>query len=452
MLPGRTISIVRPGFICRLIQAAIKACSIFGQNDDFFGRTPSGFLFLPPMRKLINLKPLREFLQSGSSGGVILLICVIISLIIANSPLRDSFESFLSTEWGVNTGQLELRYPVLLWINDGLMAIFFLMVGLEIKRELVEGELSSPKKAALPILAAIGGVIVPASIYHFFNQGTPTAHGWGIPMATDIAFAIAIITMLGKKVPLSLKIFLAALAIVDDLVAILVIAIFYTSELHFLYLLYAAGIFILLVIFNRMGIKKLYFYLIPAVFIWYFVHHSGIHATIAGVLVAMTLPTTALADESPLEKLEHILLKPVNFVIMPIFALANTNIHFQEEMVAGLFTPLGMGIILGLLIGKPIGITLVSWIAVKLKLCTLPDKASWAHIIGVGLLAGIGFTMSIFIALLSFSGNELLASEAKFSVLVASLLSGIIGSIVLLMVSKKTQTSTSSFTSKIDQQ
>ncbi|HWK98946.1 MAG TPA: Na+/H+ antiporter NhaA, partial [Parapedobacter sp.] len=209
------------------------------------------------MNTLINLRPFREFLKSGSAGGIILLLCVVISLLIANSPFGANFEELLATELGMHTEQIHLRYSVLLWINDGLMAIFFLMVGLEIKRELVEGELSSPKKAALPILAAVGGVLVPASIYAVFNTGTPTAAGWGIPMATDIAFAIAIITMLGKSVPASLKIFLAALAIVDDLVAILVIAIFYTSEPHFTYLLYAGGIFALLLVFNRLGVKAL---------------------------------------------------------------------------------------------------------------------------------------------------------------------------------------------------
>lgn len=389
------------------------------------------------MNPLINLRPFREFLQSGSAGGVILLCCVVISLLIANSPLGVGFERLLASEWGVQTEQLHLRYSTLLWINDGLMAIFFLMVGLEIKRELVEGELSSPRKAALPIIAAIGGVVVPASIYAFFNAGTPTAGGWGIPMATDIAFALAIITMLGKNVPASLKIFLAALAIVDDLFAILVIAVFYTSGLHITYLMYALGVFILLLLFNRLGVKRIYFYLLPGLLIWYFIHHSGIHATIAGVLVAMTLPTTPDAKESPLERLEHLLVRPVNFIIMPIFALANTNIHFQEEMFHGLFTPLGLGIILGLLFGKPLGITLIAWVAVKLRLCKLPAGASWKHIIGVGMLAGIGFTMSIFIALLSFAGQELLMAEAKFSVLVASLLSGILGAVVLSRVSRR---------------
>ena len=389
------------------------------------------------MNKIINLKPFKEFLQSEFAGGIILLGCVIVSLIIANSPLGPGFEKIISTEWGYIFGPVDLKYSTLTWINDGLMVIFFLMVGLEIKRELVEGELSSPKKAAMPIVAALGGVIVPASIYYFFNHGTETAGGWGIPMATDIAFAIAIVTMLGKKVPLSLKIFLAALAIVDDLMAILVIAVFYTSELHHNYLLYAGLLFILLIVFNRLGVKKLYFYLIPGVFIWYFVHHSGIHATIAGVLVAMTLPTTSDDKESPLEKLEHILVRPVNFLIMPIFALANTNIKFQEEMISGLTTPLGLGIILGLFLGKPIGITLISWIGVKLKISSLPDKAGWLQIIGVGLLAGIGFTMSIFISVLSFTGQTLLLSEAKFSVLVASILSGVAGSLLLTAAAKK---------------
>ena len=386
--------------------------------------------------KQINLKPLREFFQSGSAGGIILLACVVVSLIIANSNLGPSFESLLAAE--VGTAFAGLRYPVLLWINDGLMAIFFLMVGLEIKREMVEGELSSPQKAILPILAAIGGVLVPAGIYFLLNKDQETAGGWGIPMATDIAFAIAIITLLGKKVPSSLKIFLAALAIVDDLMAILVIAIFYTSEVHLTYLLYSLGIFGLLVLFNKLGIKNLFFYIIPGLFIWYFIHHSGIHATIAGVLVAMSLPTTPDAKESPLEKLEHALLKPVNFFIMPLFALANTNILIEQEMFGGLLTPLGLGIILGLCIGKPLGIFLFSFISVKAGICRLPAGAGWAHIVGVGMLAGIGFTMSIFIALLSFAGNDSLMSEAKFAVLLASLFSGIAGVLFLNMRSKKT--------------
>lgn len=393
--------------------------------------------YIVGMAKMINLKPFREFVQSESLGGLILIICVIVSLIIANSSLAGAFENLLATELGFHTESIHLRYPALLWINDGLMAVFFLLVGLEIKRELVEGELSSFKKAALPIFAAIGGVLAPAAIYFSLNKGTHTAAGWGIPMATDIAFAIAIITMLGKKAPASLKIFLAALAIVDDLMAILVIAVFYSSELHYDYLLYAGGIFGVLMIMNRAGVKNLVAYLVPGMFIWYFVHHSGVHATIAGVLTAFAIPTTPDAQESPLEKLEHILMKPVNFLIMPVFALANTNITFEAGMLAGLTTTLGMGIVLGLVIGKPLGISLLSWITVKLGISSMPSQAGWAHIIGVGMLGGIGFTMSVFIALLSFPGEQLILSEAKFSILTGSVLSGILGYLMLSSVSRR---------------
>lgn len=381
---------------------------------------------------------IKKIINSGSASGFLLLICVIISLIIANSPLANNFANLLDTHFGLETESVHLRYSVLLWINDGLMAIFFLLVGLEIKRELVAGELSSPKKAILPILAALGGVLVPAGIYMLFNHGTLTEKGWAIPMATDIAFAIAIVTMLGSRVPISLKIFLAALAIVDDLMAILVIAFFYSTELNTIYLLYAAGIFCVLLLFNRLGICNLAFYLIPGIFIWYFIHHSGIHATIAGVLVAMTIPLTTRNDSvSPLEKLEHALVVPVSFLIMPLFALANTNITFEQEMIGGLITPLGLGIILGLMLGKPIGISLITYAAVKLNICTMPSKARWIQVVGVGMLAGIGFTMSIFIAVLSFTGEQLLMSEAKFSILMASVLSATAGSILLSKTARK---------------
>ena len=392
------------------------------------------------MANPINLKSFKEFLKSGSLGGIILLGCVLISLSIANSDFGPAFENLLETKIGKDFGPVHLTYPILLWINDGLMAIFFLLVGLEIKRELVEGELSTPAKAILPIVAALGGVAAPALIYHFFNSGTETSIGWGIPMATDIAFALAIVTLMGKKVPASLKIFLAALAIADDLMAILVIAIFYTTELHVNYLLFALGALALPVIFNRLRVKNLAFYLIPGVFAWYFIHHSGIHATIAGVLTAMTLPTTPDNTESPLEKLEHILVNPVNFVIMPLFALANTNILIEASMLEELFTPLGLGILLGLFLGKPIGISLATWISVKSGICRLPAKASWLHIVGVGMLGGIGFTMSIFIAMLSFADSTHLASEAKFAVLIASVLSGVFGAVLLSLTSKRTRT------------
>jgi NhaA family Na+:H+ antiporter len=388
------------------------------------------------MANLINLRPFKEFLKSGSAGGVILLLCVVVSLLIANSSIGPSFQNLLDYNIGWESSSLELRYPIISWINDGLMAIFFLLVGLEIKREVIEGELSSFKQASLPIMAALGGVAFPALIYHFLNTGLETHSGWAIPMATDIAFALAVISILGKSVPTSLKILLAALAIVDDLMAILVIATFYSTSLHFTYLLYAGGLFALLIAFNRLGVKNIALYIIPGVFIWYFIHHSGIHATIAGVLVAITLPTTPDATESPLEKLEHLLMRPVNFFIMPLFALANTNIKFESAMVDGLFTPLGMGIVLGLFIGKPVGIFITSWLSIKTGFSKMPDKAGWSHIIGVGMIAGIGFTMSIFISLLSFTSAELLV-EAKFSILVGSLLSGIIGSLLLKGIAKR---------------
>lgn len=372
----------------------------------------------------------KKFLHNSQSSGILLIFCVAVSLMVANSSLGNAFQNLLETKIG--TEIFHLNYPVSIWINDGLMAIFFLLVGLEIKREIVEGELSSFSNASLPIVAALGGMLVPALIFFLFNQGTDFAKGWAIPMATDIAFSLAIISMLGKKVPVSLKIFLAALAIVDDLGAIVVIAIFYTDQIHWDYLGLSALMVVILIILNRLNVVKHIFYLIPGVFLWYFMHHSGIHATIAGVLLAFAIPTNVSTTEiSPLEKLEQKLHLPVNFIIMPIFALANTNIAFKNGMVDGLFSNFGYGIILGLFLGKVIGINLFSYIFIKLKISTLPDRSSWSQMIGVGLLAGIGFTMSIFIALLSFKGFPEIQDEAKFAVLVASLLSGLVGFAVL---------------------
>ncbi len=379
------------------------------------------------MSKLINLTVFREFLKSSFSGGIILFSCVILALIVANTSLYTPVMDFLMREVGVETDHIHLKYSWLLWLNDGLMAIFFLLVGLEIKREIVEGELSSPSKAILPILAAVGGALLPALIYFLLNKDQEaTAHGWGIPMATDIAFALAVITLLGNRVPASLKIFLAALAIVDDLLAILVIALFYSNGVHATYLFIALGIFIFLILLNKLGVKALWAYLVPGLFIWYFIHHSGIHATIAGVLVAMTLPTTPDDQESPLEKLEHMLTKPVNFLIIPLFAFANTLIPIHAEMLGGLTSTLGIGIIVGLIAGKSIGIFLICFVAKQLKIAQLPEGANWKQLFGVGLLGGIGFTMSIFISILSFD-DALLVEEAKFAVLVASLCAGILG-------------------------
>lgn len=388
------------------------------------------------MKDKINLNIFKDFVQSSNFGGFLLFLCVVISMIVANTSMAVPLQNLLDTKLGYENEAIHLNYSVSMWINDGLMAIFFLLVGLEIKREIVEGELSSPKKAILPILAAIGGAVVPALIYVSFNSGSETASGWGIPMATDIAFALAVISLLDKRVPTSLKIFLAALAIVDDLIAILVIAIFYSSGIELGYLGYAGIGMLVLILMNRFNVKNPYLYLIPGVFVWYFVHHSGIHATIAGVLVAMTLPTNDTEVESPLEKLEHALVKPVNFLIIPIFAFANTNITIHQEMIEGLTSPLGLGISLGLIFGKPIGIVVTSLICSKLGIGQLPANSNFIHIIGLGLLAGIGFTMSIFISMLSFD-NQVFIEEAKLSVLITSLIAGIIGYVILNLSSRR---------------
>lgn len=388
------------------------------------------------MSDKINLNVFKDFVKSNNFGGILLFLCVILSLIVANSAMGEKLQNILDTVVGFENESVHLNYSVSMWINDGLMAVFFLLVGLEIKREIVEGELSSPKKALLPILCAIGGAVVPAVIFFMFNSGTETIHGWAIPMATDIAFALAVISLLDKRVPASLKIFLAALAIVDDLIAILVIAFFYSNGIELVYLGYAAVGMTVLILMNRFNVKNPYLYLIPGVFIWYFVHHSGIHATIAGVMVAMTLPTNDTNVESPLERLEHALVNPVNFFIIPIFAFANTNITLQSEMLHGLTAPLGLGIFFGLMFGKPIGILLTSWICSRFGIASLPEGSSWMHIIGVGMLAGIGFTMSIFISILSFK-NPLFVSEAKLSVLLTSVIAGTAGFLLLKANSHK---------------
>ena len=373
----------------------------------------------------------KEFFSNSQSSGILLVFCVLISLMIANSSASAGFQSFLDQSWG--------PYSVSVWINDGLMAVFFLLVGLEIKRELLDGELSNFKNASLPIFAAIGGMLVPAVIFTLFNHGTEYSKGWAIPMATDIAFSLAIISMLGKSVPSAVKVFLAALAIVDDLGAIVVIAIFYTDEIHWNYLLYSGIIVAILAVLNFLKVKKHIFYLIPGCALWYFMHHSGIHATIAGVILAFCIPASKADNEeaSPLEKLEHFLHIPVSYAIMPIFALVNTNITFKEGMVDGLFSNFGYGIVFGLILGKLIGINLFSFIAIKLKISSLPDKSRWVHMIGAGLLAGIGFTMSIFIALLSYKDNQDLQDSAKFAILTASVLAGFLGYLLLKSTAKK---------------
>jgi NhaA family Na+:H+ antiporter len=390
------------------------------------------------MRK-ISINIYNKFIKNESKSGIILIFCIFISILIANSYLGPNFNNFLNFKIGFSLKSInfDLNFSSLSWINDGLMAIFFLYVGLEIKREVVEGELSSIKQASLPIFAALGGMLVPALLFALINYKSDTATGWGIPMATDIAFAIGILSILGSKVPNSLKIFLTALAIVDDLGAILVIAVFYTTDLHFISLFLAFGVFVLQMALNYFGIKKLVFYIIPGLALWYFIHHSGIHATIAGVLTAIAIPSTSgKRKHSPLEKLESLLGNPVSYIIMPLFALANTNIKFEPEMLSALVNPLGLGIIVGLFVGKPLGITLASWLAIKLKFAKKPRSANWKQIFGVGLLGGIGFTMSIFVSLLSFA-SPLFQLESKFSILIASIISATAGYILLSYLSKK---------------
>ncbi len=375
-------------------------------------------------------KYFQKFFHSSKTSGILLILCVFLSLIIANTSSAEGFQNFLDAKIG--TEIFHLNYSLSVWINDGLMAIFFLLVGLEIKRELVEGELSDIKKASLPIFAAIGGMLIPALIFIAFNHSTDYKNGWAIPMATDIAFSLAIISLLGKSVPNSLKIFLSALAIVDDLGAIIVIALFYTDSIDWLSLGVCGGITLLLIILNKLKVTKIIFYLVPGLFLWYFMHHSGIHATIAGVILAFTIPTNVSDTEiSPLEKLEEQLHIPVSFFIMPIFALANTNITFQAEVLDHFVSPLSLGIIFGLFAGKVLGINLFSFLAIRFKLGELPAFSAWKEMIGVGFLAGIGFTMSIFVSLLAFPGNIENQDISKISILFASVLSGIVGFIIL---------------------
>ncbi len=372
----------------------------------------------------------QKFFHSSKTSGIILILCVVTSLIIANSDAGENFQTLLDTSIG--TEIFHLNYALSVWINDGLMAIFFLLVGLEIKRELVEGELSDIKKASLPIFAALGGMLVPALIFVAFNHSTDYKNGWAIPMATDIAFSLAIISLLGKSVPGSLKIFLSALAIVDDLGAIIVIALFYTDSIDWISLAVCGVITAFLIILNKLGVTRILFYLIPGMFLWYFMHHSGIHATIAGVILAFTIPTNVSTTEiSPLEKLEQRLHIPVSFVIMPIFALANTNILIQSQILEHFVSPLSLGIILGLCIGKVLGINLLSFLAIKLKWAELPAFSGWKDMMGVGFLAGIGFTMSIFVSLLAFPGDFENQGISKISILFASILSGAVGFIIL---------------------
>ncbi|MEP7265616.1 MAG: Na+/H+ antiporter NhaA [Bacteroidota bacterium] len=363
-----------------------------------------------------------EFFDSEKSGGILLIGCTVLSLLLANSFLQTNYLQLWHFEVGGHTSAH--------WINDGLMTIFFLLIGLELEREIYIGELSSLKNASLPVFAALGGMLVPAGIFLLFNFGLPTQAGAGIPMATDIAFAIGILSLLGNRVPVSLKIMLTALAVIDDLGAIIVIAIFYTTSLAFTNLFLSISIFGVLLLLNRMKVHNLIPYFIGGFAMWYFMQQSGVHPTITGVLLAFAIPFGDGEEKSPSYKLQHWLHKPVAFFILPLFALANTCITINSDWQTGLTYSNSIGIIAGLIIGKPLGIFLFSFIAVSLKLCSLPQDLNWKQVLGVGLLGGIGFTMSIFITLLAFDNPEQI-TQSKIAILIASLVAGTVGYIWL---------------------
>jgi Na+:H+ antiporter, NhaA family len=371
-----------------------------------------------------------SFFESEKSGGIILLICTCISIFLANSIFSEAYTNF----WHMKIGSMSLEHI----INDGLMAIFFLLIGLELEREIYIGELANIRNAMLPVMGALGGMVIPALIYYLFNQNTPYQNGIGIPMATDIAFAIGILSLLGNKVPTALKVFLTALAVIDDLGAILVIAFFYTKEMNTTYLLIALGIFGVLLIMNRMKIYQLWMYIILGIIMWYCMLHSGVHATITGVLLAFAIPFQQGEEKSISYQLEHKLHQPVAFIILPIFALANTaiTVNFDNDNTIPSYA---IGIVLGLVIGKPLGITLFSYVAVKSKFAQLTDGLTWPSVFGVGILGGIGFTMSIFVTLLAFT-DSIVINNAKLYIILASLLAGITGLVILKAILKKETT------------
>ncbi len=426
--------------------------------------------------------PFEHFIHSQTTTGLVLMLMTVIALVIANSPFVDLYNHFFHTKIDFNVGEWKLSHTLHHWINDGLMAIFFFMVGLEIKREILIGELSNIKVAILPILAAIGGMVLPALIFSYINMGTEGASGWGIPMATDIAFAISVLVLLGKRVSPALVTFLVALAIVDDLGAVSVIALFYTDTINMLPLFLAGVMFVVMIIFNRFGIHAILPYFIVGVFMWFFMLESGVHATIAGVLAAMSIPsrpkiapisftnhTRNLLDEydnypiatdhtmhekqkaillnikdtidavsTPSARLEHDLHLPVSLVIIPIFALANAGISIDFGSIGStILEPVSLGVMLGLVIGKVLGIAGTAWVATKLKIASLPKGSSMSQVFGVAFLGGIGFTMSIFVADLAYVNNDPLIFQAKVGILCASLFSGLFGYIWLRYIASK---------------
>ncbi len=382
------------------------------------------------------MKKIEEFIKKESSAGIVLIFVTIVALILQNSPLSELYSSFLHTPVEVRFGALQIAKPLLLWVNDGLMAVFFFLIGLEVKREVMEGHLSSVKQVALPGIAAVGGMIVPALVYIIFNKGESFAmNGWAIPTATDIAFALGILSLLGSRVPASLKIFLMALAIIDDLGAIIIIALFYTSELSMLSIGVASASLAVLFILNRMGVAKKAAYILVGIVLWVSVLKSGVHATLAGVALAFFIPLNVKASDgksfSMSKEMEHDLHYWVAFMILPLFAFVNAGVDLRGISLDEMFGPVPMGIMLGLFIGKQLGVFGFSWLAIKLKLASLPEGSSWRQLYGVAVLTGIGFTMSLFVDSLAFSDSQVYKYADKLAILLGSFLSGIVGYLIL---------------------
>ena len=382
------------------------------------------------------MKIIDDFIQKESSAGILLIIVTILALILQNSFLSEFYNSFLHTHVEIRFGNLQIAKPLLLWVNDGLMAVFFFLIGLEVKREIMEGHLSSLSQVALPGIAAIGGMVVPALFYVAFNSGDSFAmSGWAIPTATDIAFALGILSLLGNRVPISLKLFLMALAIIDDLGAIIIIALFYTSELSTLSIALATGSLVVLFIMNRIGVIKKAAFILVGIVLWVSVLKSGVHATLAGVALAFLIPMTSKGEDgktfSMAKELEHDLHYWVAFMILPLFAFVNAGVNLQGISMDEMFGSVPMGIIVGLFIGKQVGVFGFSWIAIKTGVASLPQNSNWMQLYGVSILTGIGFTMSLFVDSLAFNDTDKFHYADKLAILIGSFLSGIVGYLIL---------------------
>ena len=385
------------------------------------------------------LQALQEFLKEESAGGLVLMGAAVFGLVLANSPLARFYKSLLELPFAIRLGPVALAKPVLLWIDDGLMVLFFLLVGMELKREILEGHLSSLRKASLPGFTALGGMLVPAAIYAALNRADPvTLRGWAIPTATDIAFALGVLSLAGKAVPTALKAFLLSVAIFDDLGAILVIAAFYTADLSFLSLAIAGGLILVLAALNRLGVRSAVPYLLVGVPLWLAVLKSGVHATLAGVVIAFFIPLRGgEGEESPLRRLEHALHPWVAFGVVPLFAVANSGVRLAGMAVRDALHPVPLGIFAGLVLGKPIGVLGLSWIATKVRLAALPEGVGWRQLSGVGILCGVGFTMSLFIASLAAEqGDAAHANVARLGILAGSLVAGVAGWLALRSVAR----------------